>query len=81
MDLSKTALWVVAKVVARAVVIKVLTSVLERAFKAEDLVVVVDKDSVAVVKDSAVVVVKAVKVALEVRVSEALVVVLVLKTE
>ena len=81
MDLSKTALWVVAKVVARAVVIKVLTSVLVRAFKAEDLVVVVDKDSVAVVKDSAVVVVKAVKVALEVRVSEALVVVLVLKTE
>ena len=81
MDLSKTALWVVAKVVARAVVIKVLTSVLERAFKAEDLVVVVDKDSVAVVKDLAVDVVKAVEVALEVRVSEALVVVLVLKTE
>ena len=47
MDLSKTALWVVVKVVAQAVAATVLTSASERAFKEEDLVVVVVKDSAA----------------------------------
>jgi hypothetical protein len=47
MDLSKTALWVVVKVVAQAVAAKALTSASEKAFKEEDLVVVVVKDSAA----------------------------------
>ena len=63
MDLSSTALWVAAKVVARAVAATVLTSALEKAFKEEDLVVVVAEVSVATHKANRE---KAVMVAVEV---------------
>lgn len=47
MDLLKTVLWAVVKVVAQAVATTVLTSASEKAFKEEDLVVVVVRDSAA----------------------------------
>ena len=78
MDLSKTELWVVVKVVAQAVAATVLTSASEKAFKEEDLVVVVVEDSAATHKANRE---KAVMVAMEAEVaSEALAEVLVLRT-
>ena len=47
MGLLKTVLWAVVKVVAQAVAATVLTSASEKAFKEEDLVVVVVRDSAA----------------------------------
>ena len=73
MDLSKTALWVVAKAVAQVVATKVLTSNLERALLAEDLVVVVNHSVAATRKVKREMAVMVVEAALEVRVWEVLV--------